>query len=76
MENVTMQNPKDGQIINKEDTIINKDGDFGNENLPPAEESRSDSAEKQTVITGNNSLGEVAEENTSNKGQGPSGESI
>ena len=77
METVSVKNPKDEKIVNKDDSVTNRDGNStiekdirsGNENQPVKEE-------KLTELSDNDSPGILADENASNKGQGPAGENL
>jgi hypothetical protein len=78
MENVRVKDPKDGKIINKDDSVTNKDG---NNDLEKSElltvQSKTDDEEIATIAPSNDNpeLYEPATE-SSNKGQGPSGENL
>ncbi|MDB5133404.1 MAG: hypothetical protein JWP37_7 [Mucilaginibacter sp.] len=78
MESVRVKDPKDGKIINKDDSVTNKDGndDLEKGGLPTGQ-SKTDNEEIATVTPGNDNseLYEPATE-SSNKGQGPSGENL
>jgi hypothetical protein len=78
MESAAVKDPKDDQITNKDESVTNKDGD---NNLEKGEqqntENNKEKKETQAVIPSNDNpeLYETADE-SSNKGQGPSGENL
>jgi hypothetical protein len=77
MENVQVKDPKDEKITNQDDSVTNKDG---KNNLEKGDQSsipnKPEKEKAPTEITDNDSPGILADEDASNKGQGPAGENL
>jgi hypothetical protein len=77
MESAVTKDPKDVRIINKDDSVTNKDGDNNLEKgEQPADQVKSGKEKVLTTLSDNDNAGLLADENTSNKGQGPAGENL
>jgi hypothetical protein len=73
MESIKVKDPKDEKITNQDESVTNVDVNDPEKKEPTAQNKN----EKElTVITDNDSQGVLADENASNKGQGPSGENL
>ena len=77
METVSVKNPKDEKIVNKDDSVTNRDGNNTIEkDIKSDYENQPAKEEKLTELSDNDSPGILAVENASNKGQGPAGENL
>ena len=67
--------PRGEKIVNRDDSVTNEDS---NNNLQNGKQAitQGKSEKVLTKITDNDTQGVLADENTSNKGQGPSGENL
>lgn len=75
MESVGVKDPKDDQIINKDNAVTNKDGD-NNLERGKQPDAKNKSEKVLTILSDNDNPGLLADESTSNKGQGPAGENL
>ena len=70
MEAIKVRDPKDEKILNKDDSVTNK------ANGTPNGTGQQDQHKQLVPITDNDTPGQLGDESTSNKGQGPSGENL
>ena len=76
METVSVKNPKDEKIVNKDDSVTNRDGNSTIEKELRSDNENQPKEEKLAELSDNDSPGILADENASNKGQGPEGENL
>ncbi len=72
MESEKVKDPKDEKILNKDDSVTNKDEDKER----PISQDKPEKEKVLTLISDNDIPGELADESASNKGQGPAGENL
>ena len=76
MKSAEVRDPKDNKIINKDNSVTNKDDDNNVEKEQTAGQKKTDKEHILTLISDNDNAGILADESTSNKGQGPAGENL
>jgi hypothetical protein len=76
MKSAEVKDPKDSKIINKDDSVTNKDSDNISEKEQPTDQKKTGTEHVLTLISDNDNAGILADESASNKGQGPAGENL
>ncbi len=76
MKSAEVKDPKDNKIINKDDSVTNNDSDNVTEKEQATDQKKEDKEPVLAVISDNDNAGILADENASNKGQGPAGENL
>lgn len=67
---------KDPKIINKDNSVTNKDDDNDVENEQSTDQKKAEKEHVLTLISDNDNAGILADESASNNGQGPAGENL
>ena len=76
MKSAEVKDPKDNKIINKDDSVTNKDSDNDVETEQVTDQKKAEKENILTPISDNDNAGILADESASNKGQGPAGENL
>ena len=76
MKSAEVKDPKDNKITNKDNSVTNKDDDNTLETEQATDQKKTDKEHVLTLISDNDNAGILADESTSNKGQGPAGENL
>ena len=76
MKSAEVKDPKDNKIINKDDSVTNKDSENDVEKEQATDQKKTDKEHVLTLISDNDNAGILADESASNKGQGPAGENL
>jgi hypothetical protein len=76
MKSAEVKDPKDNKIINKDDSVTNKDSDNNAEKEQSTDQKKAEKEHVLTLISDNDNAGILADESASNKGQGPAGENL
>lgn len=76
MKSAEVKDPKDNKIINKDDSVTNKDSENDVETEQAIDQKKVEEEHVLTLISDNDNAGILSDESTSNKGQGPAGENL
>jgi hypothetical protein len=76
MKSGEVKDPKDDKIINKDNSVTNKDDDNNMEKEQATDQKKEDKERVLAIISDNDNAGILADESASNKGQGPAGENL